>query len=306
MPNRMLAATLALAALVLLPAGAQEPQKFRTSTDTVPLYVTVTNPEKRLVLDLTRDEFEVYDNGKLQTLTTFDTGVLPLTVVVMVDTSVSMTLVLDRVKQAAEQFLIRLLPADSAKVGAFNDKIEFLPVGGFTSNRDELVRSLKELDFGNGTRLYDAIDEGINILQEATSRKVILTLTDGEDFGSKTGRGDVVGRARDEDVMVYSVGLETNFFNGQQKVRSNPDRVLRNIADETGGGFYRLKETDDLGATFTAIAQELRSQYVLGFTPEALDGKVHKLEVKLKRPGMTARARKTYVAARTSASESAR
>jgi VWFA-related protein len=224
----------------------------------------------------------------------------------MIDTSASMTIVLDRVKQAAEQFLIRLLPADQGKVGAFNDKIEFLPHDGFIGNRDQLVRSLRDLDFGNGTRLYDAIDQAIAHLDGVGSRKVILALTDGEDFGSDAGRGKVVDRARAEDVMVYSIGLETVYFNGQQRVRSNPDRVLKNIAEETGGGFYRLKESDDLGAVFTQVAQELHSQYVLGFTPQALDGKVHKLEVKLKKPGLVARARKSYVASGGTGSDDAR
>jgi Ca-activated chloride channel family protein len=286
----------AIGALALTTLGAQEPQRFKSSTDTVPLYVTVTDRERRLITDLLREDFEVYDNGKLQELTTFDNTPTPITVVAMIDTSASMTLALDRVKQAAEQFLIRLLPADRAKVGAFNDKIEFLPESDFTGNRDQLIRALKELDYGNGTHLYDAIDEAITLLGGVETRKVILALTDGEDFGSRAGRGDVVDRARAENVMVYSIGLETVYFNGQSRVRSNPDRVLRSIADETGGGFYNLKESDDLGATFTRVAQELHSQYVLGFTPQVLDGKVHKLEVRLKKPGLTARARRTYVA----------
>ena len=301
MKHILVAAALVASTLV----AAQEPQ-FRSGTESVPVYVTVTNREKRLVTDLQQQDFEVYDNGRLQKITTFDSGVLPITVVLMLDTSVSMTMVLERVKESAEQFLIRLLPQDAAKVGAFNDKIEFLPETGFTSNRDQLIRSLKELDFGNGTRLYDAIEQGVALLADTTSRKVILTLTDGEDFGSKAGRGDVVAQARNSDVMVYSVGIETVFFNGQRTTRSNPDRVLRTIADETGGGYYRLKEDDDVGATFTAIAQELRSQYVLGFTPDRMDGQVHKIEVKLKQPGLTARARRTYLAGGPKVSGSAR
>jgi Ca-activated chloride channel family protein len=284
------------APLALMPLGAQEPQKFKTSTDTVPLYVTVTDREKRLVPDLVLEDFEVYDNGKLQTITSFDNSQKPISVVVMIDTSASITGELARVYQSAEQFLLRLLPGDEAKVGAFNDKIEFLPDGRFSSSRDELIRNLKDLDFGNGTRLYDALDEGITLLNDVRSRKVILTLTDGEDFGSRADRGDVIDRARAEDVMVYSIGLEVDYFNGQHRVRTNPDRVLKNIADETGGGYYLLKPKDDLGATFTRVAQELHSQYVLGFTPQVIDGKVHKLEVKLKKPGMSARARKSYVA----------
>ena len=274
--------------------GAQ----IRVSTQTVPLYVTVTDSAKRLVPDLLREDFEVYDNGKLQTLTNFDNQVTPINVVVMIDTSGSMTLALDLVKQAAEEFLIRLLPEDKAKVGAFNDKIQVKPETGlpFTNNRDQLIRSLQDLDFGYPTRLYDAVDYSINELKIVDGRKVVLVFTDGADTASRLGSGDVTERSRTEEVMVYSVGMENEYMSGNQRVRTSPDRGLRRLSDETGGGFFMLKKKDELGPTFTRIAQELHNQYVMGFTPETLDNKVHKLEVRLKRPGMTARARKSYVA----------
>ena len=131
----------------------------------------------------------------------------------------------------------------------------------------------------------------------------MLVFTDGEDTASRIGAGDVTERSRAQEVMVYSVGLENEFMNGGRRTRTTPDRGLRRLSDETGGGFFMLsfKQKDDLGATFTRVAQELHSQYVMGFTPETLDGKVHKLEVRVKQPGMTARARKSYVAASPSA-----
>jgi Ca-activated chloride channel family protein len=286
-----------LALLILVaPMRAQEPQsKFKVSTNSVALYATVTDTTKRLVPDLTEEDFEVYDNGKLQPLTQFDNRPLPITVVVMLDTSGSMTLALDLVKSAAEQFLLRMMPEDQGMVGAFNDKIEFHPEG-FTNSRDELVRSLKELDFGYPTRLYDAVNQSMAQLKGIPGRKVVLVFTDGDDNASKFGSGDVTDRGRVEDVMVYSIGLENEYFDGARKVRSSPDRGLRRLSEETGGGFFLLKKTDELNSTFTRVAQELHSQYVLGFTPQVLDGKVHKLEVRLKKPGMTARARKSYLA----------
>src|SRR6266850_4399900 len=143
---------IAVAALLIVPIRAQEPQrKFKVSTNSVALYATVTDTAKRLVPDLGEDDFEVYDNGKLQTLTAFDNKPLPITVVVMLDTSGSMTLALGLVKSAAEQFLLRLLPDDKGMVGAFNDKIQFLPPTGFTDNRDVLTRELGNLDFGYPT-----------------------------------------------------------------------------------------------------------------------------------------------------------
>ena len=293
-PVRAFAVAFGGAAVLAVPAAGQ----IKVSTQTVPLYVTVLDTAKRLVPDLTRDDFEIYDNGKLQTLTNFDNQVTPINVVVMLDTSGSMTLALDLVKQAAEEFLIRLLPEDRGKVGAFNDKIEVKPATGvpFTNNRDQLIRALSDLDFGYPTRLYDAVDFGITELKPVDGRKVVLVFTDGADTASRLGAGDVTERSRIEEVMVYSVGLENEYMNGGQRVRTSPDRGLRRLSDETGGGFFMLKKKDELGPTFTRIAQELHSQYVMGFTPETLDNKVHKLEVRVKRAGMTARARKSYVA----------
>jgi Ca-activated chloride channel family protein len=294
-----LALAAAVATLAMPIGSVSTDAQIRVSTQTVPLYVTVTDSGKRLVPDLERDDFEVYDNGKLQALTSFDNQVTPINVVVMLDTSGSMTLALDLVKAAAEEFLIRLLPEDKAKVGAFNDKLEVKPQSGlpFTNNRDQLIRYLGDLDFGYPTRLYDAVDYGINELKTVDGRKVVLVFTDGADTASRLDSGDVTERSREDEVMVYSVGMENEYMNGNQRVRTSPDRGLRRLSDETGGGFFMLKKKDELGPTFTRIAQELHSQYVMGFTPETLDNKVHKLEVRVKRPGMTARARKSYVAA---------
>ena len=288
---------IAAAAVVIASLSAQEtPQKtFKASTNTVALYATVTDPEKRLVPDLVQDDFEVYDNGKLQTLTTFDNKPQPISVVVMLDTSGSMTLALDLVKAAAEQFLLRLLPDDQGMVGAFNDKIELHPEG-FTNMRDDLIRAMRDLDFGYPTRLYDAVNVSMQQLKGIPGRRVVLVFTDGDDNSSKVGSGEVTDRGRLEDVMVYSVGLENEYFDGARRVRSSPDRGLKRLSEETGGGFFLLKKTDELTSTFTRVAQELHSQYVLGFTPQALDGKIHKLEVRVKKPGMIARARKSYVA----------
>ncbi len=141
-------------------------------------------------------------------------------------------------------------------------------------------------------------------LKGIPGRKVVLVFTDGDDNASRVGSGEMTDRARAEDVMVYAVGLENEYFNGQKRVRSSPDRGLRRIAEETGGGFFLLKKTDELGPTFTRVAQELHSQYVLGFTPQALDGKIHKLEVRIKqKPSMTARARRSYVASAESVTD---
>jgi Ca-activated chloride channel family protein len=280
------------AGLSAVALAAQQPQGpiFKAGTQVVSLFVTVADAQKRLVPDLTKDDFEVFDNEKPQAITYFDNSIHPITVVVMLDTSGSMTLTIDLLKRAAEQFLIRLLPDDKAKVGAFNDKVQIS--ARFSNNRDQLISAVKDLDYGNGTRLWDAVALSLDELKGVDGRRVILIFTDGDDTASKVGLGSMIDRARAEEVMVYAIGLESHFMNQ----RTKPDGGLRKIADETGGGYFELKKTDDLAPTFTKVASELHSQYVIGFSPTQLDNRIHKLMVKMKPAGLTARARKSYIA----------
>jgi len=213
---------------------------------------------------------------------------------VTLDFSFSMNNNLDLLRAAAEQFFLRMLPADKGQVGAFSDKIMFS--GKFTNDRDDLIMALKDLQYGNPTRLYDAIDMSIDLLDDASGRKVVLVFTDGDDTASRRSFGDILTKARDKEVMVYAIGLQSEFFNGARMARSRPSTALRKLADETGGGYFELKKTAELAPTFTRVMQELHSLYALGFSPANLDGKEHKLEVKVK--SGTARARRSYIASR--------
>jgi Ca-activated chloride channel homolog len=286
----------ALAVAFFASVSAQQPEQplFRSSIRTVPVFATVLDASGRIVPDLQRDDFVVLDDGKPVDITLFSNESQPFTAVVMLDQSASMTANLELLNRAAEQFVMRLLPVDRARVGAFSDKIQLSDA--FTNNRDSLIADLKDLQFGNPTRLNDAIAASLDALEGIDGRRVVLVFTDGEDTSSKTGFRTVLDRARNEEVMVYSIGLESEFFNGVRVQRTRPSRDLRKISDETGGGYFELKKTDQLAPTFTRVASELRSQYLLGFTPSALDGKPHRLEVRLKRPGLSARARKSYLA----------
>jgi Ca-activated chloride channel homolog len=287
--------TSAVAAWSALPL-AQQPT-FRSGTQIVSVFATVMDSQKRLVPDLQESDFEVFDNEKPQPLVFFQNETQPITVIVMLDTSGSMTLTLDLLRAAAEQFVLRLLPADKGRVGAFNDKIQ-IKGREFINDRDQLVTDIRDLDYGNGTRLWDALAVCEDELKGVEGRRVILVFTDGDDTESGSASlGKVNDRARAEEVMIYAIGLESQFMNNGRMVRTKPDGGLRKIADETGGGYFELSKTADLAPTFTRVAQELHSQYVLGFTPNVLDGKVHKLAVRVKQPGMTARARKSYLAA---------
>jgi VWFA-related protein len=282
----------AFALLVSSSALVAQQGPFRASVQTVPIYATVVDGSGRLVPDLTQGDFEIYDEGRRQEISIFRSDVQPLSVVVMLDTSGSMTVHLDLLKHAAENFVIRLLPFDRARVGSFSDKIDLSPQ--FTSDRDALIRYLREgVDFGNPTRLWDAGMASMDALSEETNRRVVLLFTDGDDTASQDASlGDLLRRAQAEDVMFYGIGLRSQVMGRSTR----PDPGLRRLATETGGGYFELRSTDELGSTFGRVADELHRQYVLGFTPENLDGKVHKLEIEVKRPGMTVRARKTYVA----------
>jgi Ca-activated chloride channel family protein len=293
-PARALTLALLAAALPLLvAAAAQPPATFRSGTRVVSLYVTVTE-NSRLVPGLAREDFEVLDNDRPQAVTVFSNEVLPITVIVMLDTSGSMTGSMRILEESAEQFLLRLLPGDRARVGDFNDKIQML--SPLTGDRDELVASLANIDFGNPTRLYDAIAEGLDQLRGVEGRKVVVVFTDGNDTASRTRFRTILDRAQIEEVMIYAIGLQSEEHVGGRVVRTQPDRSLKKLAETTGGGYFELTRSSQLTSTFTRVALELHSQYLLGFSPEARDGKTHKLEVRVKRPGMTARARQSYVA----------
>jgi len=287
----------ALLTALILATGALFGQQatFKAGTSIVPVLTTVTDTQGRLVPNLEQDEFTILDNGKPQTITLFQNETQPFTVVVMLDFSFSMTTHLDLLKQATEQFILRMLPADKGQVGAFSDKIQFS--GEFTNDRDDLVAALKDLQFGNPTRLYDAIDASIDMLKSIEGRKIVLVFTDGDDTASRRGMGDVLDKARATETMIYAIGLESEFPIAPGRMqRTRPDRGLRKLADETGGGYFELKKTTELAPTFTRVAQELHSLYTIGFQPTALDNKEHRLDVKMKQPGQAGRARKSYIA----------
>jgi Ca-activated chloride channel family protein len=318
-----LAALLGGAAIASTRAAGQDQEPvFRAATRTVPVYATVTDAEGRLVPDLGRDDFEILDNGKPQAISIFANDIQPIMVVMMLDRSGSMVDNFRRVQEAAEQFVTRLLPADRARIGSFSYRIQVDP-RTFTSDRNELLRILyKELQEPGPTPLWNAVSVGMTALTHQEGRRVVLVFTDGadrpgNDRPTNISLGDLMKRAREEDVMVYGVGLMGRAPGAGMRGRGGgwsgygpppgggrpptsrmqkPDEGLAKLAAESGGGYFELESTDDLGATFARVADELHRQYAMGFSPEKLDGKTHKLEVRVKQPGMTARARKSYVA----------
>jgi Ca-activated chloride channel family protein len=313
-------------------ASGQEPT-FKGAIRTVAVYATVTNAEGRLLPDLGRDLFSVFDNGKRQELTLFANDVQPITVVLLLDRSGSMRRNFGLVQKAAEEFVNAMLPADKARIGSFSNRIQVDP-RDFTSNHEELLAILRtELQEAGPTPLWNAVNVGITALLHQQGRRVILVFTDGMDSpmnfsGANNSLKDVMKRAEEEDVMVYAIGLAGSGPSGgrfggrgpggyggrgggrrggyggggygggygRRTTVDKPDEGLPKIAAVTGGGYFELTSTSDLASTFQRVADELHHQYALGFTPAALDGKMHKLEVRVASGGATVRARKSFLA----------
>jgi len=304
---------LALAAATL---AAQQP--FKSGAQTVVVYATVTDSSGHIVTDLARDRFEVYDGGKPQAITTFANDVQPITVVMMLDRSVSMLHNFSLVEEAAGTFVDRLGSSDKARIGSFSNRIEVDP-RDFSSDKEELRHILKtELQDPGPTPLWNAMGVGMTALLHQTGRRVILVFTDGMDR-PMNGRSNnlslknVSRRADEEDVMVYGIGLIGDPFAGYggqfsrgglgprpQGQPDRPDPGLEKLAAASGGGYFELTRTADLEGTFARVADELHHQYLLGFTPAKVDGKSHPLDVRVKGEGLTVRARKSYLSARQS------
>jgi len=313
----------ALSIVAVLLAGAlvdaRQQGPIRSGTRTVAVYATVTDAEGRLVPDLTRDDFEIYDNGKRQPLSVFASEIQPITLVMLLDRSGSMQTNFRLVEVAAGEFVRRLLPEDKVRIGSFAGRVQLDP-RDFTSDRETMLGILAtELQPAGPTPLWNAISVGITALLHQERRRVILVFTDGIDAPMRFGANnmnlaDVTRRAVAEDVMIYAIGLAARMpsFGGRRGAGrrggfgggapggrvQQPDPGLKKVAAETGGGYFELTSTNDLSLAFARVADELHRQYALGFEPRVLDGKTHRLEVRLKRPGMTVRARKSYVAAR--------
>jgi len=264
----------------------------------VPILTTVTDTQKRLVTNLTKDDFEILDNEKPQPLIFFQSDVQPITVIVIIDRSGSVTGTSGAPVQltaAVDGFLRLLPPQDEARAGAFSDKIQF--TSHFTSNRDDVISELQNFVYGNGTKLFDALLASLDELKSRQGRRVVVVITDGDDTQSHASRSTVIEHERADDAIVYVIGLHTELFDGRRVVRKSPSRDTADLAEETGGGYFEAQKASDVARMMVRIAQELHGQYVLGFSPAQLDGRVHKLTVRVKQRGLTARARRSYSAA---------
>ena len=295
-------------------AGLQEQPVFRGAGDVVPVFVTVTDGNGRLVTTLKREDFEVRDEGKPQPITVFDNTPRPIRLIVMLDVSGSMQGNLPLLRAGAQQLVQRLRPDDGARIGTFGNDVVISP--SFTRDANELLSALPSTIAEDApTPLWRAIDRAMAAFSAADrdARHVVLVLSDGKDSGVMTNfrerfvsQAEVIDRGRRQDVMIYAVGMRSRGRpsavgigpGGLQAalMADQPDPGLAKVAEETGGGYTEIRFGEDLGAAFAQVADELHSQYLLGFLPARRDGKVHDIEVKVAQRGMKTRARTKYTA----------
>ena len=299
-------------------SAAGQQTVFRTKGDVVPVFVTVTDRDGRLVTDLDRDAFEVRDDGKPQPITQFDNSPQPIRLVVMLDVSGSMEGNLQLLRDASLQLFIRLRADDVARVGTFGREVTISET--FTNNPTTLRAGLPETIAPDApTPLWRALDTAMEAFGDETDKRlVVLVLSDGKDSGFERARfgerppsqAETIDRARRDDVMIYAVGMHSRSSRraapglGAGGLRATlvddlPDPGLARVAEETGGGYIELRGADDLGAAFAQVANELHSQYLLGYATPKRDGKTHDISVRLDERGLKARARKSYVAPRS-------
>ena len=283
----VLAAYVSLAIWVLGTTIARGQATFTAGVNTVGTYVSVVSNERAPLPRLSATDFEIRDDGKLRPVTLFEAGTLPITIVILLDDSPSMRASQPSARSAAAALVRRLTPQDRATVGIFSRSVRL--EGELTSDQEQLLSRLQvPSPLMAGTALWDAIFAGIAAVEDESGRRVVLVLSDGDDNSSEIAASVVAARATSEGVMVYGIGIHGE----QGRLRKD----IRHLTRDTGGSFVELKGTDSLATAFQRVADELHSQYLLGFSLDHLDGKLHRLEVTVKRRGLTARTRRSYVA----------
>jgi Ca-activated chloride channel homolog len=216
-------------------------------------------------------------------------------------------------KAAARQLIARLRPDDGARVGTFGHDISIS--AAFTRDAEELQSALPQgIAEDAPTPLWSAVDKALDAFgPREEARHVILVLSDGKDSGPigfrqrYVSQGEVIDRARKDDVMVYAVGMRSRPARPMQPgigpgglqamlTADLPEPGLARVAQETGGGYTEIRFGQDLGAAFARVADELHSQYLIGFVPPKRDGKAHSLDVRVAQRGLEPRARRSYIA----------
>jgi Ca-activated chloride channel family protein len=310
-PASSLVCTL-LAVGVIAPTGSllgaraqaqQEPQSpaFRASIDLVSLTVTVTETS-RYVTGLSAEDFQVYEDGVLQEVSYFSRDNLPIALALLIDTSASMETRLPTAQEAAIGFARRLRSQDLAEVVDFDSRVVILQP--FTNDLSELDQAIRKTSAGGSTAMYNAVYIALKDLSRIVAtevseirRQAIVLLSDGEDTSSLLPFEEVLDLAKRSETAIYAVGLRAEDA-AQSRGFKEAEFVLRQFAQETGGRVFFPETVAELPAIYTQIADELSSQYTLGYTSRnpRRDGAWRRVVVRVNRPGVAARSKQGYFA----------
>jgi len=282
-------------------AAPQQPVKpftVEVDVDVVSVTAVVFDKSGKFVRGLGPKDIELFEGGVKQDVSYFreasskgDAGErVPLSVVLVLDTSGSMHDNLHFLQEAVLSFVYKLEEVDTALVVSFNESVK--GSAEFTGDTDRLERFVEGLQAWGGTSLYDAIHYSLERIKDQPGRKALVVFTDGADTTSSMGDREVVDYARAVEATVYTIG-----FHGSGMMASSPRGFLRKIATETGGQFFAPDKVGDLAKIFNEISEELKNHYLLAYTPKrAADGTWREITLKVDRPNAEVRVRKGYFA----------
>jgi VWFA-related protein len=277
---------LALALVLWGAVRAEQQPSFRSGTLGVRVDVLVTDGRKP-VTGLKSDDFEIRDNGVLQTIDLVDTADVALNVVLALDTSGSTEGQRHDDLVAASQLLLDgLKPGDRAALTTFTHAV--MPVAGLTSDVGSLRADLQNFSPSGRTSVMDGVYVALTETLAQPGRSLLVVCTDGMDISSWLEPRDVLDTAKRSNAVIYAV------------TSSDARRTssLEDLTETTGGDMLRFKSRDELRGAFQAILQEFRSRYILAYIPDGVPhGGVHRLDVRVKRRGLTVKARPGYVGA---------
>ncbi|MGH9587482.1 MAG: VWA domain-containing protein [Acidobacteriaceae bacterium] len=278
---------------------ARSNERFRVNVNLVLIPLTVTDPMDRLVTGLERSNFALYDDNQPQKISSFSTQDAPVSIGIIFDMSGSMADKILRARDSILEFMKTSNPKDQYFVIAFNDRPELIE--DFTSSVEKIEERLANVKAGHRTALLDAIYFGLNKMRDAEyPRKALLVVSDGGDNRSRYTENEVRALVRESDVQIYSIGI---FDPDAPTIEERLGPLLLNdISNETGGRLFKVDDVAEMGDIATKISEELRNEYVLGYSPtnQKHDGKWRKVKVKLEPPPglppLTVHARNGYYA----------
>jgi VWFA-related protein len=297
-------AVLAVVALGMASLGvavaAQQPS-FRAGIDIVSLNVTATDGAGRYVTDLDESDFSVFEDGVKQTLTFFTRQEQPIALSLLLDSSASMEHHLPTLQQAARNFVRRLKPDDIAQVVDFDSRVDNSQA--FTGSQEQLDAAILGTIAGGSTSLYNAIYISLKELRKVRAvseqdirRQALIVFSDGEDTSSLVSFEEVLELAKRSETSIYAIALRGD--DSQPRGFREAEFVMRTLAQETGGRAFFPKEIGDLDGVYSQIADELASQYSLGYTSAnpRRDGAWRTVIVQLSQKGVTPRTKRGYYA----------